>query len=389
MTRTAEGKTFDLLQLTSGAESRIIQLTNGDRWTPPTRASTSSSTSACPTAGRRTVGSHPVQGEGRLGTSTARSHASVQWQQHRQAISGDRTRTTSPTPTGCSSGTGRSCSRSQLVYELGWEMTLAGNYMYQSGKPWGREVRFNGLVPGATRVLYEPFNDDRRVAALNGLDVRLEKALRFGGTARRRGVRRLPERVQQRCLREHHRPAAGLHEFRGALPVRAAAPADARCEVPLLRLVGLGLAALDFDTARVSRCGPRSRAFVRTALARRSRAAGLAGGDASSSASRDIAGLGARRRWPHRGLRRRRRGRPVAASANASVSRMRGSRPPVASLARTASSNARTGSRSEAGSTVTSSRARLLARPTSVGCRSTARVSSGTASAPRPVATHV
>ena len=44
-------------------------------------------------------------------------------------------------------------------------------------------VRFNGLVPGSTRVLYDPFNGDRRVAALNGLDVRLEKALRFGGTA--------------------------------------------------------------------------------------------------------------------------------------------------------------------------------------------------------------
>ena len=73
--------------------------------------------------------------------------------------------------------------KGQLVYELGWNMTVAGNYMYQSGKPWGREVRFSGLVPGTTRVLYDPFNDDRRVAALNGLDVRLEKALRFGGTA--------------------------------------------------------------------------------------------------------------------------------------------------------------------------------------------------------------
>jgi hypothetical protein len=73
--------------------------------------------------------------------------------------------------------------KSSLVYELGWELTTAVNYMYQSGRPWGREVRFNGLVPGATRVLYEPFNDDRRVGALNGLDVRLEKALRFGGTA--------------------------------------------------------------------------------------------------------------------------------------------------------------------------------------------------------------
>ena len=47
-----------------------------------------------------------------------------------------------------------------------------------------REVRPDGLgIPGNTRVLYEPFNDDQRVDALNQLDLRLEKALRFGGRA--------------------------------------------------------------------------------------------------------------------------------------------------------------------------------------------------------------
>ncbi len=65
------------------------------------------------------------------------------------------------------------------VYEIGWGVTVAGNYGFQSGRPWGREVRFNGLVPGATRVLYEPFSGDRRVKPLNQLDVRLEKALSF------------------------------------------------------------------------------------------------------------------------------------------------------------------------------------------------------------------
>ena len=73
--------------------------------------------------------------------------------------------------------------KGQLVYQMGWDMTLAGNYQYQSGRPWGREIRFNGLVPGATRVFYEPMNDDQRVDPINQLDVRLEKALRFGGTA--------------------------------------------------------------------------------------------------------------------------------------------------------------------------------------------------------------
>ena len=58
-------------------------------------------------------------------------------------------------------------------------MTLAGGYGYQSGRPWGREIRFGRARPGATRVLYAPFNDDRRVDALNQLDFRLEKALSF------------------------------------------------------------------------------------------------------------------------------------------------------------------------------------------------------------------
>jgi hypothetical protein len=65
------------------------------------------------------------------------------------------------------------------VYEIGWGVTIAGNYGFQSGRPWGREVRFSGLVPGSTRVLYEPFSGDRRVKPLNQFDVRLEKALRF------------------------------------------------------------------------------------------------------------------------------------------------------------------------------------------------------------------
>jgi hypothetical protein len=129
-----------------------------------------------------TVGLTLSKAEGRLGTSTAR----VSPVSNGNSTAGDFGR---PNPNDITNSDGLLIwdrpvlFKGQIVYELGWAMTLAGNYMYQSGKPWGREVRFNGLVPGATRVLYEPFNDDRRVAALNGLDLRLEKALRFGGTA--------------------------------------------------------------------------------------------------------------------------------------------------------------------------------------------------------------
>ena len=109
VTRTAEGKTFHLLQLTSGADSRVLQLTNADameatykgvhfqlnkrmsnrwqshRWLSP-----------CPRPraswGRAPRASHQF----RMATAP-------------RAISADRTRTTAPMPTGCSSGTGRSC----------------------------------------------------------------------------------------------------------------------------------------------------------------------------------------------------------------------------------------------------------------------------------------
>ena len=53
--------------------------------------------------------------------------------------------------------------------------------MYQSGKPWGRQVRFNGLDP-ARRPSWSNPSTTRRAAAFNGLDLRLQKALRFGGT---------------------------------------------------------------------------------------------------------------------------------------------------------------------------------------------------------------
>ena len=182
VTRTAEGKTFDLLQLTSGAESRIIQLSNRDQMEATYKGAHFQINKRMSNRWQGTVGLTLSKAEGRLGTSTAR----VSPVSNGNSTAGDFGR---PNPNDITNSDGLLIwdrpvlFKGQIVYELGWAMTLAGNYMYQSGKPWGREVRFNGLVPGATRVLYEPFNDDRRVAALNGLDLRLEKALRFGGTA--------------------------------------------------------------------------------------------------------------------------------------------------------------------------------------------------------------
>jgi hypothetical protein len=181
VTRTAEGKDFQLQQLTSGAESRIFQLGNGDQMEATYKGAHFQVNKRMSNRWQATIGLTLSKSEGLLGASTARSTptsnanstAGVFGQNPNDFVNAE----------GLLIGDRPVLLKTSFIYELGWEMTAAVNYMYQSGRPWGREVRFNGLVPGATRVLYEPFNDDRRVAALNGFDVRLEKALRFGGTA--------------------------------------------------------------------------------------------------------------------------------------------------------------------------------------------------------------
>jgi hypothetical protein len=181
VTRTAEGKDFQLQQLTSGAASRIFQLSNRDEMEATYKGVHFQVNKRMSNRWQATVGLTLSKSEGRLGSTNARSSATtnanstagVFGQNPNDLVNSE----------GLLIGDRPVLFKSSLVYELGWDMTTAVNYMYQSGRPWGREIRFSGLVPGTTRVLYEPFNDDRRVDALNGLDIRLEKALRFGGTA--------------------------------------------------------------------------------------------------------------------------------------------------------------------------------------------------------------
>lgn len=176
--RTAEGKTFDLQQLTSGAASRIFQLSNDDRMEATYKGVHFQVNKRMSNRWQATMGLTLSRAEGRLGASNARSSAltnanstaGVFGQNPNDFVNSD----------GLLIGDRPVLLKGQVVYDAGWGVTVASNYMYQSGRPWGREVRFNGLVPGATRVLYEPFDGDQRVGALNGWDVRVEKALKFG-----------------------------------------------------------------------------------------------------------------------------------------------------------------------------------------------------------------
>ncbi len=177
--RTAEGKTFDLKQLTSGAASRLFQLTNPGDLSTTYKGVHFQVNKRMSSRWQGTVGLTLSKSEGTNGSSNARSAATsnanstagVFGQNPNDYVNSD----------GLLIGDRPVVFKASGVYEIGWGVTLAGNYGFQSGRPWGREVRFNGLVPGATRVLYEPFSGDRRVKPLNQLDLRLEKALSFSG----------------------------------------------------------------------------------------------------------------------------------------------------------------------------------------------------------------
>ncbi len=181
VTRTAEGKDFQLQQLTSGAASRVFQLTNPGNLSTTYKGFNLQVNKRMSNRWQATFGLTLSKSEGTNGSSNARntpisnpnSTAGVFGQNPNDYVNAD----------GLLLGDRPVILKTQLVYEIGWGLMVSGNYQYQTGRPWGREVRFNGLVPGATRVLYEPFNDDRRVASNNQLDMRLEKSLRFGGTA--------------------------------------------------------------------------------------------------------------------------------------------------------------------------------------------------------------
>ncbi len=68
----------------------------------------------------------------------------------------------------------------QALALLPWGVTAAANFQHQTGTPWGRRARVNGLgVPVTIRV--EPLDGSRRVSDRDTLDLRLQKDFAIGG----------------------------------------------------------------------------------------------------------------------------------------------------------------------------------------------------------------
>ena len=180
VTVSAEGKAFNLLRLTSGTASRILQLTNPGDISNDYRGVNLQIAKRMSNRWQGTFGITLSKSEGIQATNTARSSATTSpnsaainqfGQNPNDYVNAD----------GTLIGDRPVLLKTQVMFDLGWGLTLATNYQFQSGRPWGREVRFANSVLGlgTTRVLFEPFSGDRRVDPINTLDVRLEKALTF------------------------------------------------------------------------------------------------------------------------------------------------------------------------------------------------------------------
>ena len=69
-----------------------------------------------------------------------------------------------------------------------WQgLNISGIYRYRSGLAWGRTVSIRGLRQGPETIRIEP-RGTRRLPALNGLDLRVEKTFHIGSVARTLGV---------------------------------------------------------------------------------------------------------------------------------------------------------------------------------------------------------
>jgi hypothetical protein len=73
--------------------------------------------------------------------------------------------------------------KTQAVYQPGWGITLAANYQFMSGRPWGRRARVPGLsLPTSIRA--ETLDGSRRLADWSLLDLRAQKQFDIGPSKR-------------------------------------------------------------------------------------------------------------------------------------------------------------------------------------------------------------
>ena len=73
----------------------------------------------------------------------------------------------------------------QFLYRLPWDVQLSTNIQHQTGRVWARNIRVSGLgFPSAPTILMDPLDGAKRMPNTNLVDLRVQKSIKFTGSAR-------------------------------------------------------------------------------------------------------------------------------------------------------------------------------------------------------------
>jgi hypothetical protein len=174
------GQTFTLLRLTNSADDRLFSLTNPEEMFSRYNGVILQVKKAMSNRWQMVNSLVVSKSEGRIGSSQQAPHiaqtatAGLFGQNPNDYINSD----------GLLNGDRDIVFKTQLVFEAPAGFMLGTNFTYQSGAPWGRQVRPARSVTGLTSTfLAEKIDGERRVGTWQILDVRLQKEFKIRGNA--------------------------------------------------------------------------------------------------------------------------------------------------------------------------------------------------------------
>lgn len=182
ISRDVQGTIYQLSQLVSGGASQRFLLTNPDGMSTDYRGVTVAwDHRQGGTIFLRAAATYS-KSTGQLASSSARVSPSVPQLSTAEYVDGmgfGQNPNDFINADGVLSGDRPLVFKTQATVAGPWRLSVGVHAQYQSGRPWGREVRVVGLGVG-TRLLLEPLDNDRRVDDVALIDVRVRKSLGVG-----------------------------------------------------------------------------------------------------------------------------------------------------------------------------------------------------------------
>lgn len=184
------GQTLTLFRLTSGAASRLFQLSTDPRLHSRYNGLAIQLTKRMANHWQGNFSVVFSKSEGRIGSSLG-SPTSSQSSGANGSNSGGGLPGFGANPNDFVNSDGRLIgdkpvvAKAQIVYNLPWGFMVGANLQHQSGRLWSRQLRVRNLgFPSRPSILMEANTGDRRVPDWNLIDLRIEKQIKLnaGGT---------------------------------------------------------------------------------------------------------------------------------------------------------------------------------------------------------------